>query len=278
MTASHAPATGASTDRRPVTYFGPDFPFAYDDWITHPKGLGALPAELLGTEVAIVGSGAAGMIAAYELMRLGLKPVVYEAGRLGGRLRSQPFEGAEGVIAELGGDALSDLLQRLLPLPRACRARDGAVPEPARPGDAQHGDRPRRPVDLCRAARSAAAAVPGGGRRLARGARGGRELQRHPGCHPCPRHCAAQVAVERAGAGLGRSQLLRFRRHQPRLRQPLVSPSRGVRPGRLRHRRLGHGLPQLDAGDPARRRDRLRRGPAPRRRRRRAAAAPAVAP
>ena len=103
MTASHAPATGASTDRRPVTYFGPDFPFAYDDWITHPKGLGALPAELLGTEVAIVGSGAAGMIAAYELMRLGLKPVVYEAGRLGGRLRSQPFEGAEGVIAELGG-------------------------------------------------------------------------------------------------------------------------------------------------------------------------------
>ena len=46
MTASHAPATGASTDRRPVTYFGPDFPFAYDDWIAHPKGLGALPAEL----------------------------------------------------------------------------------------------------------------------------------------------------------------------------------------------------------------------------------------
>ena len=56
-----------------------------------------------GTEVAIVGAGAAGMVAAYELMRLGLKPVVYEAGRIGGRLRSQPFEGAEGVIAELGG-------------------------------------------------------------------------------------------------------------------------------------------------------------------------------
>ena len=53
--------------------------------------------------MAIVGAGAAGVIAAYELMRLGLKPVLYEAGRLGGRLRSQPFEGAEGVIAELGG-------------------------------------------------------------------------------------------------------------------------------------------------------------------------------
>src|SRR6185295_10710564 len=62
-----------------------------------------LPAERLGTEVAIVGSGAAGMVAAYELMRLGLKPVIYEAGRIGGRLRSQSFEGAEGPIAELGG-------------------------------------------------------------------------------------------------------------------------------------------------------------------------------
>jgi lysine 2-monooxygenase len=103
MTASHAPAVAESGDKRPITYFGPDFPFAYDDWIAHPQGLGALPADRHGTEVAIVGAGAAGMVAAYELMRLGLKPVVYEAARIGGRLRSQPFEGAEGVIAELGG-------------------------------------------------------------------------------------------------------------------------------------------------------------------------------
>ena len=40
MTASHAPAVGASADRRPVTYFGPDFPFAYDDWLAHPAGPG----------------------------------------------------------------------------------------------------------------------------------------------------------------------------------------------------------------------------------------------
>ena len=50
-----APATP-----RPVTYFGPDFPFAYDDWLKHPAGLGAVPAERHGTEVAIVGAGAAG--------------------------------------------------------------------------------------------------------------------------------------------------------------------------------------------------------------------------
>ncbi|MDP3521018.1 MAG: NAD(P)/FAD-dependent oxidoreductase [Hydrogenophaga sp.] len=88
---------------RPVTIFGPDFPFAYDDWLAHPAGLGTLPAERLGTEVAIVGAGMAGLTAAYELMKLGLKPVVFEASRLGGRLRSQAFEGGQGVVAELGG-------------------------------------------------------------------------------------------------------------------------------------------------------------------------------
>ncbi len=90
-------------DNAPVTVFGPDFPFPFDDWIAHPKGLGRLPAERHGTEVAIVGAGIAGLVAAYELMKLGFKPVVYEASRLGGRLRSEPFEGAEGVVAELGG-------------------------------------------------------------------------------------------------------------------------------------------------------------------------------
>jgi tryptophan 2-monooxygenase len=87
----------------PVTMFGPDFPFPYDDWLKHPSGLGSVPAHRHGEEVAIVGAGMAGMTAAYELMKMGLKPVIYEAGRIGGRLRSQAFEGADGIIAELGG-------------------------------------------------------------------------------------------------------------------------------------------------------------------------------
>src|SRR6202162_1090555 len=86
-----------------VTVFGPDFPFPFDDWISHPAGLGSIPAGRHGEEVAVVGAGISGLVAAYELMRLGLKPVVYEASRMGGRLRSQAFEGAEGVVAELGG-------------------------------------------------------------------------------------------------------------------------------------------------------------------------------
>jgi lysine 2-monooxygenase len=87
----------------PVTIFGPDFPFAYDDWLRHPAGLATLPEPAHGATVAVVGAGLAGMVAAYELMELGLRPVVYEAGRIGGRLRSHEFEGANGVIAELGG-------------------------------------------------------------------------------------------------------------------------------------------------------------------------------
>ena len=89
--------------QKPITAFGPDFPFAFDDWLEHPAGLGTIPAERLGQEVAIVGAGIAGLVAAYELMKLGLKPVVYEASKLGGRLRSQAFNGTDSIVAELGG-------------------------------------------------------------------------------------------------------------------------------------------------------------------------------
>ena len=88
---------------KPMTMYGPDFPFPFDDWLKHPSGLGSIPAHKHGAEVAIIGAGMAGMTAAYELMKMGLKPVIYESARIGGRLRSQLFEGASGVIAELGG-------------------------------------------------------------------------------------------------------------------------------------------------------------------------------
>ena len=84
---SRHPADG----KKPVTVFGPDFPYAFDDWIEHPAGLGVIPEHHHGAEVAIVGAGIAGLVAAYELMKLGLRPVVYEASKMGGRLRSQKF-------------------------------------------------------------------------------------------------------------------------------------------------------------------------------------------
>jgi tryptophan 2-monooxygenase len=103
MSILHPETQETTSARSAITTFGPDFPFPFDDWIKHPAGLGTLPPEALGAEVAIVGGGIAGITAAYELMKLGLKPVLYESGRLGGRLRSEPFEGDSGLIAELGG-------------------------------------------------------------------------------------------------------------------------------------------------------------------------------
>jgi NADPH-dependent 2,4-dienoyl-CoA reductase/sulfur reductase-like enzyme len=102
--------SSADATPRPVTGFSPDFPFAFDDWIKHPAGLGSIPTAHHGAEVAIIGAGMAGLVAAYELMKLGLKPVVYEASKMGGRLRSQRFEG------RTRWHALPDLFDGLLSL------------------------------------------------------------------------------------------------------------------------------------------------------------------
>jgi monoamine oxidase len=88
---------------RPITMFGPDFPFAYDDYLAHPAGLGAVPPERHGTEVAVIGGGLSGIVTAYELMKLGLRPVVYEIAEIGGRLRTVRFPGCpDDVVAEMG--------------------------------------------------------------------------------------------------------------------------------------------------------------------------------
>lgn len=87
----------------PITMFGPDFPYAYDDFLAHPAGIGQVPATEHGAEVAVIGGGLSGIVAAYELMKMGLRPVVYEADRIGGRLRTVGFDGCDPELtAELG--------------------------------------------------------------------------------------------------------------------------------------------------------------------------------
>ncbi len=65
-----------------------------------------IPASSIGTEVAIIGVGPAGLIAALELLKMGLKPVIYEATDLiGGRLYSRRFEQIQEEVqpfAEMG--------------------------------------------------------------------------------------------------------------------------------------------------------------------------------
>jgi len=86
-----------------ISVFGPDFPFPYDQWVKHSSGTGTLPDNVHGAKIAIIGAGMSGLVAGYELMKLGLAPIIYEAGRIGGRLRSQPFAGPGSPVAELGG-------------------------------------------------------------------------------------------------------------------------------------------------------------------------------
>jgi len=87
----------------PITMLNPDFPFSYDHYLAHPAGLGSVPEAALGSEVAVIGAGLSGLITAYELMKLGLKPVIYEAAQLGGRLRTEGFSAAPEITADLGG-------------------------------------------------------------------------------------------------------------------------------------------------------------------------------
>lgn len=103
---SNAVSSGAATpgtnERPPITMFGPDFPFAYDDFRRSPHGIGSVPEGVHGTRVAVIGGGLSGMVAARELVRMGLQPVVYEADQIGGRMRSIPFDGHPGIVAEMG--------------------------------------------------------------------------------------------------------------------------------------------------------------------------------
>lgn len=86
--------------------------FSIDNLYSHKPliedRIGELPKNQYGTEIAIIGAGISGLIAAYELKKCGLTPVIYEAtNRIGGRLYSKQFsfsDSKEGkpICAELG--------------------------------------------------------------------------------------------------------------------------------------------------------------------------------
>lgn len=87
----------------------PENPFDYVGLVGQSAGIGSIPKEKLGTEIAIIGAGCAGLSAAYELMKIGLHPVVYESAenadgtpRIGGRMYTYRFPGDPKALAELG--------------------------------------------------------------------------------------------------------------------------------------------------------------------------------
>jgi len=87
----------------------PDNPFDYAKLVRHPQGIGKLSSQKQGTKIAIIGAGCAGLCAAWELMKIGLHPVVYESEknpdstpRIGGRAYTWRFPGDPNALAELG--------------------------------------------------------------------------------------------------------------------------------------------------------------------------------
>ena len=85
-----------------------DAPFAYDDFLKSHPVLASIPPSSHGREIAIVGAGLAGLYAARELAKMGLRPVIFEAAeRAGGRLDSRAMgkplsQDSAGGFAELG--------------------------------------------------------------------------------------------------------------------------------------------------------------------------------
>jgi monoamine oxidase len=70
---------------------------ALDRWISAGK-----------PKIAVIGGGIAGLNAAYQLQKRGLKATVYEAsGRLGGRILSVTDAVGDGLVADLGGSFIN---------------------------------------------------------------------------------------------------------------------------------------------------------------------------
>jgi tryptophan 2-monooxygenase len=79
--------------------------YDYTQILNSENPIGYIPEDVkkIHPKVAIIGAGVGGMVAAFELMRMGLHPVIYEAtDRIGGRTWSAPFNPSVSAFAEMG--------------------------------------------------------------------------------------------------------------------------------------------------------------------------------
>lgn len=86
----------------PLTYV--DTPeMDYVAWLEGSGDSIATIPDAADRSVAVIGSGAAGLAAAYELLRCGLQVSIFEAtGRIGGRLYTSPSSSGSGNLFEMG--------------------------------------------------------------------------------------------------------------------------------------------------------------------------------
>lgn len=75
----------------------------YVAWLRQSGNAIAFIQNASSYSVAVIGSGAAGLAAGYELLRCGVNVTVYEAGeRIGGRLFTSPSSTGDGNLFEMG--------------------------------------------------------------------------------------------------------------------------------------------------------------------------------
>ena len=68
-------------------------------------------------DIAIVGAGLAGLVAARRIAAAGLEPIVVEArDRVGGRILNHPLDGHDGAVVEVGGQWVGPTQHRMLAL------------------------------------------------------------------------------------------------------------------------------------------------------------------
>ncbi|MCG6881914.1 MAG: FAD-dependent oxidoreductase [Deltaproteobacteria bacterium] len=98
----------------------PENPFDYVKLISCRDGIGIIPKNKLGCKIGIIGAGCSGLCAAYELMKIGLHPVIYESSknidgtpRIGGRAYTYHFPGDPNAFAELGAMRIPPLHRTL---------------------------------------------------------------------------------------------------------------------------------------------------------------------
>ena len=205
MSVLHPPTEETEAARRRITTFGPDFPFAFDDWLRHPAGLGRLPAYRLGAEVGHRGRrpGRHRRSLRADEARAAAGALRIAAHRRPAALRT--VRGRQRHHRRAGRHAVSEILRVFLPLPRPGWPAHGAVPQPARPCHAEHAARPGRRPGVRGRRRQPAAGAARDLRSLARRAGRAGRFRRHPIRHPQPRRARAEGAVEPPGAAVGTS-------------------------------------------------------------------------
>ena len=250
-----------------ITMLGPDFPFAYDEWLSQRARPGRNSRRRVRAPVAVVGGGLSGpghrvrTDAHWACARS-----VYEAGQSAGGCARRPSTPNPRRSPSSAPCASRASATALLPLPGPGRASTpGRSRTRSTPATPQHRRRPERRAALRQALRRPPRRLPGSRHAWDKTLQEHAELFADGRRDPPPGHRDHQGIWNRARPRPRRPVLLRLPRELAVLR--LLPAPRDLRPGRLRRRRLGHRLPQLHAGDPAGRLHR-RRGRAPAARRR----------